>query len=256
VKELPPPTAVQLLPQLLDTRAKLLSDDAAVDALIDKLYVGEQLTDEQHAVTRQHLRAIMGNDKYVGHVAKTMESVKKAELGSKDSMSVIVNSVIKLQAQGLNRLPTQTKVDFVLYLGEVMRSVSPSTCKALLQGGLGAMEASAVETHYLLSLPVERLRATMNVYRDAVLAELNGYPDKPVITEEEARLAAAAYSVAVRKRMAAKLDTETIAYYSKERMNGDPAAVCQVLVTAFEAVVDMDEPFKSWQLTRLVDSMK
>lgn len=255
VKELPPPTAAQLIPTLVEFRDGLIKSDAAVDALLDKTY-REQLSTEQRDVMRRYVRTIMSSDAYIGYVARAAAGAAKAEMSLSDVKAVVANSVVTLQVKGLARMPAEAKLKFAQHLAAAVRSVSPSTCKALFNGQLSTLESSAVEVHFLLSLPTERLSDIVTMYAESALAELNDYPSKSIVTAEESRLADGAYRSAMRKRMQATLDSETIAYFAKEGLKGDAQAVCPVMLTALDALQDLDEPFRTWKLTAFVDSMQ
>jgi len=249
------PTYEQMLASVRTYADQLLNNDAALRTLLTKAY-GDNLDDARFAIAAANLRRLMGDPKFQAYAASRLMTLVRAGVSSKEAGPAMLQAVISLQAKGLLRLPAEQRELFMQHLVAALHSVSPSTCKALLMNKVDAENAARIERHYMMSLTPERFNAVMSMYIDAAMAELKGFPDTPLLTIDEAALAEKVYNGLVRKRLAETVDKETLAHYSSEKENADPAAVCTVLLAAFEAMFDMDEPYKTWQYTRFLKKMQ
>ena len=226
-----------------------------LNTAITKTY-GIKLSAEKEEIARNALRALMFNEAVPLYIAKLLVPVYRPDLTSKEIASATVEGIAQMQVKGLARLPAERQAAFVSYMFSMMKSIPPSDCKALLEGRLDTNASAALERRYIASLPPDRFEAVTNLYKEASEAELAGYPDPRFINSNQAKLAEKVYETASTKRLRDRVSAPVL---QRVAQGGDVASaseVCLVMSENFAGMLDMAEPYRSWQLTRFLQSMQ
>ena len=88
----------------------------------------------------------------------------------------------------------------------------------------------------------------MNLYRESALAELNGYPSLRTVNAAQAETAEKALTQATRARVE-KLPEDVLNRINGDLESADPEDACRYFNEAAAAMLDLREPYRSWQLT-------
>ncbi|HEY6510915.1 MAG TPA: hypothetical protein VI032_03000 [Burkholderiaceae bacterium] len=225
-----------------------------LDAALKKAY-GVELTEEKAAVSRRALRALLFNDATADYIAKSL-TPDRVPLSRQDVLPVVMEGILELQVKGLRRLAPNRQAQLVSHLVDMARALPHSACKALLLGQMATTEAADLERRFIASLPLSRFEGVVTVYREATEAELAGYPDARTVNAQQARLAQKAYDEAIGKRVRAQAPRKAIARVNADTASAPADEVCAVLTASVHAMLDMPEPYKSWQLSRFVQAMQ
>jgi hypothetical protein len=217
---------------------------------------GVDLTEEQGEAARRTLRALLANQAVPGYVAKVLRPTFHPDKIKQDSTAVVLEAMVQLQVKGLLRLPAQRQGHFVQHVIDVAQAVPPPACKAAYLGRLPLKEASALELRYVASLPLKQFEAVLQLYREAIEAELAGYPSARTITNEQADQTEQALEAASAQRVRVALSPQTIARLSADGERASPSEFCTFVSASLRGLLDLRKPYKSWQLTRFVQAMQ
>jgi hypothetical protein len=249
------PSLAKATEQLRTEIARQFGAEEQLDAALMKAY-GVELTEEKAEVSRRALRTLIFNDATPDYIAKLLMPVYRPQLSQQEVVAVVMEGILELQVRGLQRLAPSRQALLVSHIVDMARALPPSTCKALFLGQIATKEAADLERRFIASLPLSRFEGIVTVYREATEAELAGYPDERSINAQQAKLAQKVYDEAIGKRVRAQSSKEAIARVKADIASAPAGEVCSVMSSSVQAMLDMPEPYKSWQLTRFVQSMQ
>lgn len=226
-----------------------------LNAAITRTY-GEQLSPEKEEVARNTLRVLMSNDAVPMYLAKLLVPIYGPGITRKEVASAMAEGLAQMQVKGLARLSADRQAAFVTHMVSMTKAIPASVCKAMFGGRLDTNASAAIERRYIASLPLDRFEAITNLYKEAAEAELAEYPDARVINHSQAKLAEKVYEAASAKRLRAKLPQAVIQRVLQGVDSAPPSEVCSVMSESIAGMLDMSEPYRSWQLTRFTQSMQ
>ena len=234
---------------------KQFSIPEQLDLIVSKSY-GVSLSPEKTIVARNSLRALMFNEALPGYMARILSPVNRPGITSGERSAAILQSVSQMQTKGLGRLSADKQMAFLKHVIATTRFISAADCKAIYQGKMDAATSAALERRYIATLPLGRFEAITSLYRAAAEAELSGYPDARTINAQQAKLAEKVFEDASVKRLVAQVPQDVIQRYIQDSEGAAASDVCAVMATSAEGMLDMTEPYRSWQLTRFAESMQ
>ena len=249
------PSLTKATEQLRTEIARQFGAEEQLDAALMKAY-GVELTEQKAEVSRRALRALLFNDATPDYIAKRLMPVPRPQLSQQEVVAVVMEGILELQVRGLQRLAPNRQALLVSHIVDMARALPPSTCKALFLGQIATKDAAELERRFIASLPLSRFEGIVTVYREATEAELAGYPDERTIDAKQAKLAQKVYEEAIGKRVRAQTPKQAIARVKADSASAPAGEVCAVMSASVQAMLDMREPYKSWQLTRFVQSMQ
>lgn len=226
-----------------------------LDAVITKTY-GVKLSPEKASVARNVMRTLLFNEAVPIYIAKLLIPVYRPDITQKEMAAAVVEGIAQMQVKGLARLPLERQAAFVAHMLSMTQSIEPSACKAMFLGRLDTPASAALERRYIANLPIGKFEAISNLYKDAAEAELARFPDARTINRQQAKLAEKVFESASIKRLRAQVPQAIIQRVNQDAESATPSEVCAVLSAKIGGMLDMDEPYKSWQLTRFVQSMQ
>jgi hypothetical protein len=226
-----------------------------LNAVITKTY-GVKLSPEKENVARNSLRAVMFNEAVPMYIAKLISPFYHPDTTQKELASAMAEGIAQLQVKGVLRLSSERQASFVAHMVSMAKAIPSSDCKAMFIGRLDTTASVALERRYIASLPSVRFESITNLYREAIEAELAGYPDARTINLNQAKLAEKVYETATVKRLHAKVAQAVLQRVNQGAENAPSSEVCLVMSETIEAMLDMAEPYRSWQLTRFMESIQ
>jgi hypothetical protein len=230
------------------------ASDEQLDAALRKTY-GVELEPDKAKFTRNMLRALLTNDALPAYLAKTLKPAFRAPT-NQDTTSLVLDAVVGLQVKGLRRVPANQQAQFLQHVVDTSLAVPAEKCRAGYEGQLTLRESAALEMRYASSLPLQRYSAVMQLYREAMEAELAGRPAVRTVTEEQARQAQQAMEEASAKRVRATFAPQDVAAFANSKAQVNPVVFCAFATAYLKGTLDMPEPYKSWQLVRFVQDMQ
>ena len=233
---------------------KLYSTTEQLDSAVTRAY-GIKLSPEKIKVAREALRALMFNDRMPTYLSQFLLPLMRSGIPAKELTAAALEGILQLQVKGITRLSPERQASFASHILAMTRAASPSDCKAIFLDQLNSADSAALERKYIAALPLERFESITRLYRDAMEAELAGYPDGRVITAQQALLAEKVYEAASLKRVRAQVPLDAIRRVGADAAGAPPSEVCAVMTSTVDGMLDMSEPYKAWQLTRFVQSM-
>lgn len=247
--------AAQLSRQLAAMVQEQFGTDAQLDAQIASMY-GAQLSPEKTAIARRALRVMFFHEGMAPFLARLIAPVlKSSSMSQKQLLAAVSEGIQGLQAKGFGRLRPEQQALLIRHITEMARKISPVDCKAMFLGQVNTQESSRLEREYIGSLPLPKFELITTLYRDSALAELSGYPDPRPLNAQQAALAKTLYEDVAVQRLA-KLPVEMIQRIQRNGAGSDAAEYCLYMSTYIESMLDMDEPYKSWQLARFIQSLQ
>lgn len=234
---------------------KQYATDEQLDAAIAKTYK-VQLPAQQARVARETLRTILRHEAVPIFMAKILLPIWTPDITPKQVTRAVMEGILQLQGDGVARLSVARQAAFVRHVIDLARALPPAQCKAMYLGQMNTEQGIDAERRYIAALPPGKFDAITNLYREAVEAELSGYPDARTINADQAKLAEQAYQAASAKRLRGRVPQAVI-----QRAHVAPAVapaheVCEVISTSAEGMLDLSEPYRSWQLARFVSGLK
>lgn len=232
---------------------RMTTDDVMLDVGVDAVY-GSGLSPEKRKVARVMLRSIFSNERMPAYLAKVMGPVRSPTLTENERRAYLREGLSMLQKLGLRRLSTEQKAQRFQYLINMAGAISAKSCKALFLGRVDLLTEALITGRYYASLPVGDFEAVFLLHKAAIEAELAEYPDVKTITPTQAKGAERAYLLAMNariQRLPAGLNDRVM----NNLEAADPVDVCHWFRETTAAVLDLDEPYRGWHLTRLVEGM-
>lgn len=229
--------------------------DAQIDAVILKTY-GVKLAPEKLQVARRILKDILFDEAVPKYVAGLIVPVWRTGMTVEQMQQAMLEGIMQLQVKGIGRLPAQKQSLFISHILGMTRSIPSSLCKAMYLGQIDTKTSIEMERHYIANLPLERFEAISNFYREAAKAELAGYPAARTINASQAQLAEQALGVAWGTRMRKKDAVETMQLVLADMPSAQAGELCMVMSEMLEAMLEMPEPYRSWQYTLFVENMQ
>jgi hypothetical protein len=231
-----------------------LSTTAQLEASIDKAYIGK-LHPRNRARGLEYFKRTLENPGLATYLAKAIAPVYKKEMTSMEVTTSFLDAMATAQVKGLARLPTEKQAVFVQHMIDVMQAVPPASCKALLLGKISTYDAVVLERVYVGQLPLEKFDAIASIYVEALEAELANNPAARTITDEQSKEVEKIIETYAVKRWAS-LSPALIKRVLDDQDNADPVEVCQFYTAFSQSMLDLGEPYRSWQMIKYVQSMQ
>lgn len=225
-----------------------------LNAAVTKSY-GVKLSPTKENIARAVLRELMFNEAVPMYIAKLILPFYHPGITRKEIASAMVEGIAQMQVKGLIRLSSERQAAFITHMVSMAKAIPASDCKAMFVGRLDTNASALLERRYIASLPVDRFESITNLYKEAVEAELNGYPDARTINSSQAKLAEKVYETATVKRLSKNIAPAVLQRVNQGADSAPSSEVCLVLSETIAAMLDMAEPYRSWQLTRFTQSM-
>jgi len=226
-----------------------------LNAAVTKAY-GVKLPPDKETVAREVMQALFQNRAFSAYLARIILPINRRDLTRAEVSSAIAEGILQLQVKGLARLGPEKQAAFVKHIIGMAGWVPAPLCKSMYTGRLDTIAATAVERRYVVQLPIGGFESITGLYRQAVEAELARFPDVRSINAQQASLAENVFQSASTKRLRAQLAQDAIFRVSNDAEAAPAAEVCAALSATLEGMLDMAEPYRSWQLIRFMQSMQ
>lgn len=251
------PRSINEMAQAIDAEyKKVVADPAQLDAMASSAFGSARLSQGKLAASRRYWDAILGHSKLPMAIAKMTFPIYKPGISMSEVMAGFKEASANFRTRGLQRLPRERQERFLDYAAGMFRAMPPDACKRLSIGRMGSFEARQYEAKHLLNQSDERFEEMLNLYGDAIAAELAAYPSAPSLNNKQAELAEQVFGDRFISRLAKGLSTQAIDGVVSN-MDGAPARdVCEFNATALEAIADMTQPYKDWLLTKRFSEMQ
>lgn len=233
---------------------RLYGTPERLDALITKVY--GPLSPEKANAARHIMRGILFHEGVANYAAQLIAPIYRPGVTANELSSAVTEGMMQLQLSGIARLDAQSQASFVRYSVDIAQMMPPEMCKAMYLGQLTSAQSAVVERRYLVQMPLPRFTSILNLYKESIDAELSGYPDVRSISREQAMLAEKVYTSTVTRRAAAQMSRQALQSIDEDPQSALPEDVCNFLVVILEGMLDLSEPYRSWQLTRFAQGLK
>ncbi len=203
------------------------------------------------------MRSSLTDDNLAAYFGGVFAPLAGSSLTQQQLTSAAMEAMVSLQIKGLSRLSSERQALFVTHLIGTMLWLSPTDCKALALGQMSTAQSAKIERSYIASLPVGRFEAVTMLYGEAIKAEMRRFPDVRTVNAEQAQLAETVYEKALENNLRRMMSQETLQRFAITGLEAAPATeACVFLQASTAALLDMPEPYKSWQLARFTLSMQ
>ena len=226
-----------------------------LDDAINKTY-GERLPPDKAKVARDAFRSVLFNSATPSHITKLVAPLYRPNITREEVANAMLEGIAQMQIKGLSRLAPDRQSAFVAHMVTMMRAIDPSDCKALYLGRMDTRASAVLERRYIAQLPLQKFVSVTNLYKEASEAELVGFPDARTINAQQAKLAETAYDTASIARMRAQVPRAALQRVGQSPDSAEPEEVCAVLAATLGGMLDLTEPYRSWQLTRFMASIQ
>lgn len=234
---------------------KAYGTTAQMDALIAKQF-GQELPSAKTRVLREHYRALFFHEKMPEALLKILLPIYRPSMTDKELYAVGFEGMLQVQMKGLARLAPDRQTAFVRYISEMASSLPSSVCKRMFLGQIDTPESTEIERKFFAALPLPRFEAIVSLYREAIDAELVGYPSARSINASQAKFADDALQEAFIGRLRRNVPRQVTIRVLEDPHNAEARDVCAVMLERVHALLDLDDPYKSWALTRFAESLQ
>lgn len=235
---------------------KIASSTPQLDRLIFNTY-GTTLTPEKLEVARRVVRSNLTDENLSAYIGKVIAPLIATNPSMEDVITAAMEGVVSLQLKGLARLSPELQANFITHSLGTMANMEPADCKAAALGQMNSVQAARLERRYIAGLPLGKFEAITNLYQEAAKAQLRGFPDARQLNDSQARLAQSVF-----EKSAEDLFTRSVPLGVLERLASSgfealPAReACLIAYLSNAAILDMPEPYRTWQLTRFMLSLQ
>ena len=235
---------------------KIATSPSQLDRVIATAY-GVQLPPDKLEIARRYMRSSLMDENLATYFGGVLAPLAGSNLTQQQLTAAAMEAMASLQIKGLSRLSADRQALFVTHLIGTMLWVSPTDCKALALGQMSTAQSARLERSYIASLPIGRFEAITMLYDEATKAEMRGFPDVRSVNAEQARLAETVYEKAIEDNLRRMMSQEALQRFATSGLEGAPAnEACVFVQASTAAMLDMPEPYKTWQLARFTLSMQ
>lgn len=247
-------TAAQLAEELKQQFAKLGTDEQ-LTTMVNRAY-GVPLSPDKAKVARDGLREIMFHRSFSETAANLLHPVYRPGMPQSEVTAVMLEGMSQIQVQGFVRLPQHRQAAVVRHTVDFARSLPPTTCQALLSGKLSTPQAARLERAYVASLPLPQFTHVTALYTDAAVAQLSNFPDEKAVNAGQAELAQTALNRVAQKRLRSMMSNDALLRVEGDTTSASPQEYCSYFTILLESMLEVPEPYRGWQLTRFMASLK
>lgn len=235
---------------------KIASSTSQLDQLIVNAY-GVPLTPEKLEIARRAMRTNLTDENLAAYMGTVIAPLIATNPTMADVTAAAMEGIASLQIKGLARLSPELQASFVTHTLDAMLGMTPADCKAVALGQMSTSQAARLERLHIARLPLGQFEAITNLYQEAARAELRGFPDVRQVNPEQARLAESVFENAAVARLRRSASQSSLERFSTVGLEGMPAQeACQFVYASNAAILDMPEPYRTWQLARFTLSMQ
>lgn len=249
------PSTYQLQQEFEQILKSLRNDDSRLDSLVVTNYHGHSIEPARKEALKRSLRAIFGQAFLPAFLAKSAGPVLTSPPNTPQLVAHAIQTTQELRLRGLHRIPPTRQAEFVRFVQGITGSIPPSACRKMFDGTLDAVASSNAERAYMLAMPLNQFQSLVALYEEAFVAELNGWPAVPVLTETQRAQTDTAYSAALEVRMR-KMPLEVVASIARGLAQAPAEVACTYHREALAAGLDLGEPYRTWYLTAFIDSLQ
>lgn len=233
----------------------LRNDDSRLDSLVVANYYGHSIEPTRKATLKRSLRTILGQASLPAFLAKSAGPVLASHPTTQQLAAHAMQTTQDLRLRGLHRIPPARQAEFVRFIQGITGSIPPSACRKMFDGTLDAVASNNAEKTYLLAMPLNQFQSLVALYEEAFVAELNGWPAVPVLTESQRAQTDTSYNAAFEVRMR-KMPLEVLGSIARGLAQAPAEAACLYHREALAAGLDLGEPYRTWYLTTFIDSLQ
>lgn len=233
----------------------LRNDDSRLEHLVVTNYHGHSIEPARKEALKRSLRTILGQTSLSAFLAKSADPVLTAPPNTPQLQAHAIQTTQELRLKGLRRIPPARQAEFVRFIQGMSRSLPPSACRQMFDGTLDTVASSNAERAYMLSMPLNRFLSLVELYEEAVVAELNAWHAVPVLTATQQAQTEKAYSAAIEVRML-KMPPEVVAGMARGLAQAPAEVACTFHREALAAGLDLAEPYRTWHVTAFIDSLQ
>jgi hypothetical protein len=237
--------------------AKMANDRAALDKLVAARF--PQLTGRKQALMTDQVAATFASpafaDRTYDLLAPKLQGQRPMAPGAQVAFQAAIRDQgaalgMRLTLRGMTRLGADDQERFARHAIALHRSVDASTCRAMIDGKLGATRLQEIEQNFGASLSDAEFEQSLALSRRAMQAELAGQPPVPQLTTAQSEAASLAWGRAILKRSAAPpaANKARFANYAADRAKASDADMCWVNLQYLEAMFDLRGQERAWQL--------
>jgi hypothetical protein len=249
------PSLAEMTVMMSNILQQKFGTDGQIDQAVFKTY-GTELTGGKLETARENLRSILANRELPSYLAKIVLAVPSSELTKERVQIIAAESMMAIQTKGLLRLSADKQAAFVTHMYDMTGWLPAQLCRDMFLGRLSSEQSVMLERRYIVSLPLSKFQHISNLYREAVSAELSGYPDARTINATQAKIAEEMRDEIAKNRIRKNMPLEAIQRVASGIETAPAQDVCSVMRESVAALLDMKEPFRSWQLTRFAEALQ
>jgi hypothetical protein len=243
------PTVAEVTRDIQRMYTAFANNDSALDAAITGIY-GDLPADKQQLM-KAFLRSMYLNERAWPIVAQAVQAYVAANTSSnlsvfQQGLGIVTHDVyFGFYDKGMRRLSDEQLAADLRYTIASAEIAPPELCKSQFLNQ-GRRESTQEMAKFNSLLPTKDYAALLNIYHAAMEAELNDSPPVRTLSLEQTAATGKAYALAVKNR-SARLPSGVFERVKADRVGADPKEACMVALATLKAVLDLKEPYRSWQ---------
>lgn len=219
----------------------LVSNHDALKAIADNFELGP----EKSRILVEHYKK-MFDKTVIDYYMQRLEAYGVFRQGADSGtiLSLIFRMSSELSAQGLSRVSKKDRAAYFNYVRHQIEVLSPKSCKLYLNGDKRLYSESEIQesNRVVLSLlSADEFEAYLSATRNAIHAQINGYPQKVILSDEQKKEAREVYLKAL-KDIFDKMDIENrerLSLASELKENANAADLCDYGRAIYEAAYNI-----------------
>lgn len=217
---------------------------------------GGKLDPDKAQVVEAMLRRTYSNEHLAEYMGRVTVALYRQGASTERIRATLPEAIQLLKLRGIARLPADDQAAFLRHMLRMSGTLSPETCAAMFLGTLPGPAVDQLEAHYMVDADIAVFREVVDLYGRSTLAELDGDPPMRSINVLQASQAHDAHVRALRARVRETMSPEALQRIARNLKSAPEGDVCTYMRNTVQAVLDMPEPERGWQLIAFTEAMR
>lgn len=252
---LAPVSKEELRKALVDELPKFARNKEALERIAQQQYP-RPLTAAQLSIVVRQLKVMYEHPDLPDTVAGLIAPILREGITQAEYAQALSASMMSVPVRGLVRMDAEAQRFFVGYTNNMLRAVPPEVCKKIQLQQYSLPEMARIERAYIQSLPLEAFEQTTQLFLTSALAEISkaNFVRKP--TSEQVQVSEKIWRTRFESIVQSRLSAAAIARVGNNMEAAPATEVCEVGRAVMQAMLDMEEPYRTWRISTFMGALQ
>ncbi|NML42315.1 hypothetical protein HHL11_01045 [Ramlibacter sp. G-1-2-2] len=238
--------------------AAMLQRELEGDTLQQRIAVlyGGRLDADKSQVVEDVLRRTYANPHLAEYLGRLTLALYRQGASNERMRATVPEAMQLLKVRGIARLPAEDQASFLRYMLRMAGQLPAETCAAMFLGKLPEKAVDQLESDFAVGVDLQSFKEIMDVYGRATLAELDGDPPMRSVSLLQASQARDALVRALAARLRETMSPQAVQRIARDIKSAPEGDVCTYMRNVAQAVLDLPEPERGWQLVAFTEAMR